>query len=371
MSTILKALRRLEDEQDSEPTAPDVLRERILAEELAAQAAGSDPEDEAEARSAALLSFVKHRGPALATAFVLLGAALIVGISLGTPGSEPSTARQANGLSELDRQPIAAAGSHPAATPRQPAAVSARAEISAPSVIPDPTPRQLASSAPTSAERPRPIAAPAAEKALTSTPTAEIRAEATSASIAVRPAPPLPGPTKVSDLPVEIAHSAPKPTQKLPAKSLAKSEAESRPSRSPVETVRGEAPVADRPSPSTRLAKASPPAPAPVAQVDTVSASSRNREKSAESAAPEIARRMAPGDLPRIAEPAIPDLSVLRTAWHPQSERRSARIQLAKSEEVITLREGDAVGSLVVKEITPSSVLFAAGDVELRRRVGN
>ena len=36
MSTILKALRRLEDDQAPDPNSSDVLREQILAEELAA-----------------------------------------------------------------------------------------------------------------------------------------------------------------------------------------------------------------------------------------------------------------------------------------------------------------------------------------------
>ena len=43
---------------------------------------------------------------------------------------------------------------------------------------------------------------------------------------------------------------------------------------------------------------------------------------------------------------------------------------MIESDEVVTLSEGDAVGALVVKEITPSSVLFSTGDVEIRRRVG-
>jgi hypothetical protein len=36
----------------------------------------------------------------------------------------------------------------------------------------------------------------------------------------------------------------------------------------------------------------------------------------------------------------------------------------------LNLREGDAVGGLVIREISPSAVVFNAGDVEIRRRVG-
>jgi hypothetical protein len=37
----------------------------------------------------------------------------------------------------------------------------------------------------------------------------------------------------------------------------------------------------------------------------------------------------------------------------------------------LNLREGDAIGGLVIQEISPSAVLFKAGDVEVRRRVGH
>jgi hypothetical protein len=62
---------------------------------------------------------------------------------------------------------------------------------------------------------------------------------------------------------------------------------------------------------------------------------------------------------------------VLRTAWHPTPDRRSAKIRVEATEEVLTLREGDAVGGMVVKEISPSAVVFTAGDVEIRRRIGH
>lgn len=64
-------------------------------------------------------------------------------------------------------------------------------------------------------------------------------------------------------------------------------------------------------------------------------------------------------------------MNVVRTAWHPMPDKRSARIQVGDSDAApLELREGDAVGGLVILEITPSAVLFQAGDVEVRRRVG-
>jgi len=72
----------------------------------------------------------------------------------------------------------------------------------------------------------------------------------------------------------------------------------------------------------------------------------------------------------RVDRPSLPDLAVLQTSWHPRPERRSTRIQVGPSGESLLLREGDAVGGFVVQEISPSAVLFAAGEVEVRRRVG-
>jgi len=72
----------------------------------------------------------------------------------------------------------------------------------------------------------------------------------------------------------------------------------------------------------------------------------------------------------RIDNRGLPDVIVLRTSWHPSADRRSARIRIGLDGEQQTLREGDAVGGLVVQEITPSSVLFRVGEVEIRRKVG-
>jgi hypothetical protein len=72
----------------------------------------------------------------------------------------------------------------------------------------------------------------------------------------------------------------------------------------------------------------------------------------------------------RLTRPDIPAINIVRTAWHPQADRRSARIRFEGSDETLTLREGDAVGALVIKEITPSAVLFETGGIEIRRRIG-
>jgi len=61
---------------------------------------------------------------------------------------------------------------------------------------------------------------------------------------------------------------------------------------------------------------------------------------------------------------------VERTSWHPKPERRVAWVRLEGSSAVREVREGDALGTLVVKEIRPSAVVFLHGAEQLQRRVG-
>ncbi len=79
--------------------------------------------------------------------------------------------------------------------------------------------------------------------------------------------------------------------------------------------------------------------------------------------------RPAPVETPVVIPPP-PDIAVLKTAWHPDATRRSARIEVEGFPESVELREGDAVGTLVVVSIEPSAVVFLHGGEELRRQVG-
>jgi len=110
--------------------------------------------------------------------------------------------------------------------------------------------------------------------------------------------------------------------------------------------ARREPPVAEPASPTAPTA---PPAPRP---------------------APEPARPSATTDPEPAVRNVMPELTVAGTVWHPDPGRRTARVELAGRGEPLTLREGDAVGSLVVKGIEPSGVVFRMGEVEVRRRVG-
>jgi hypothetical protein len=80
--------------------------------------------------------------------------------------------------------------------------------------------------------------------------------------------------------------------------------------------------------------------------------------------------RSAPA-LPRPAPraPAV-EVSVVRTVWHPKSERRTALLAAPGDESPREYREGDRVGALVLLRIEPSGVVFDREGVELRRGIG-
>ncbi len=66
----------------------------------------------------------------------------------------------------------------------------------------------------------------------------------------------------------------------------------------------------------------------------------------------------------------LPTLSVEKTIWHPNADRRVAVLKLIDTDEVLRLKEGDAVGPLVVKVIKPGSVLFDHDGIEIVYNVG-
>ncbi|MCP3986066.1 MAG: hypothetical protein GY723_16915 [bacterium] len=63
-------------------------------------------------------------------------------------------------------------------------------------------------------------------------------------------------------------------------------------------------------------------------------------------------------------------MHVAGTVWHPDPDRRRASVEVQGFSEPLDLKEGDAVGVLVVAEIQPSAVVFLHGSRRLRRSVG-
>ena len=66
----------------------------------------------------------------------------------------------------------------------------------------------------------------------------------------------------------------------------------------------------------------------------------------------------------------VPSIRIEKTIWHPDTERRIAIVKLADAEELLRLKEGDAIGPLVVESIKPGSVLFNHDGIEIRYNVG-
>lgn len=71
-----------------------------------------------------------------------------------------------------------------------------------------------------------------------------------------------------------------------------------------------------------------------------------------------------------VVRAAPPTVFVESTMWHPTPGRRSAMVEVAGDGGPIQVHEGDAIGTLVVVEIQPTGVFFDHEGVELRRRVG-
>ena len=70
-----------------------------------------------------------------------------------------------------------------------------------------------------------------------------------------------------------------------------------------------------------------------------------------------------------VAKPSA-SVRVARTQWHPDPDRRLAWVEVQGSVAMREVREGERIGPYLVREIQPASVLFADGNVEVRREVG-
>lgn len=372
MSTILKALRRLEEDSPTAGSATDFtdtgdelpgtrsldaheLRDRILAEEYASEA-GADAQRDPNR---------KRRITIAASAVVLM---LVLGFGIYSSMTDEAVA------------------------PNEPKKITvATALPPAPSSAP--TPR---SAPPTRARAAAPFADPAAQVAVAEPVSIHPAASQVTGSV------PEEAPAFVPVLPVVIPEPAASNVAASPKPSLASPPATSKPDARKEEMGS----VAAKPSPPPKaaaplaLAAVTPTTAAPA--VDSRRATATPKASRPEPSAPRSRPkptirepRTASGSVPlptpapeeRLGtsrpsltpsprknelayRPRFPDLAIVRTAWHPDAARRSAKIRLAATNEVLTLREGDAIGGLVVQEISPSGVVFKAGDVEIRRRVG-
>ena len=412
MSTILKALRRLENEDPrkknagtplvlrdpeagspapaqpaaaphpapypaTDPRAADALRNRILAEEAAARLCGAAPADTTEtsrrwrplvlaAIAAALVivaipfamtrtRFFDTADPASDTT-----SGMISGIASNPPSettidTRAVAAREITGAAES-----ASAPGIPSRPSPEPAELPVRTMVAVDS--PDaPTTTLAAAPAPSALPVLSAPAAPA-EAAAASPPATATGPGAPSAerppvperaqTTASTPAP-TPMPADRSSAPSPVS----RPTEVAAASAAARrsdSASGSQETMRPIST-----PESSSFSPVSSAASASEPAAGP-----PVAARASEPVASRPASAPTR-------DVQRVTPTGMPEIHVVRTDWHPKPERRSARVRVSSTDELITAHEGETVAGLVVHEITPSAVVFSAGDVEIRRRVGD
>ena len=317
MSTILKALRRLEQEK-SRTDRP--LREQVTG-------IGGDG---AEAGT-------KRRWPILLGG---IGAGVVAGVgvlflalSRGDSSPPPPATEPAPAVAESPPQP-------PRAQPRRRGMIQAIPPAPAPAAAP--------------AAPQAPVASDDVEVIDRGAPAPRIAAEPAAAAAAAAAEPP---PGSVRPFRRAERHALPGAHQ-LPEEAAGGASAilaPQPPTPAPPPLAAAEPPVrapAPRPEPVA-------PAPAPLAVKPPVPETAPAR--------PEVAR--APS---RPAPPPpnpFPALRVERTTWHPLAERRLAVVDVP-GQGARELREGDEVAGAVVSLIEPSGVVFRYAGREIRRKVG-
>jgi hypothetical protein len=311
MSTILKALRRLEEEKEQQA------REDRLHGEIVAPA---PPPETSRLRPLLLLLVVGVLSVAVGAGAFLLLPGMFGGSGEGEPvevaavaaGLTPPAEPGATAKAQIDEREQAAGRREEAAKLRRKAALTALA----------------ARRAATANEAP-----PAASEPAT--------APRVSPDVAVfeRPKP-------AAAEPVD-----PEPTPKQVAQVITSRPVDELPRHTP--------PLREDPPPAPQAKPEPKPAPEPIAKAEPRPPLQERQVKQ---------QKKAESGLERIERQRVPDVQVVSTVWHPSAERRSARLRV--DGEVIELREGDAVQGLVLTEIKLSGVTLQHDGVTISMRVG-
>ncbi len=176
--------------------------------------------------------------------------------------------------------------------------------------------------------------------------------------------PPVPGPA----LEVVPAADSALPTPKV-AKSVAAPLAQAAPVVKAVEAQPSAAPVAQaKPAPVVKAVEAQPSA-APLAQAAPVVKAVEAQPSAAPVAKPKLAPVAKAAKPKPVGKAQLEGVRVAQTTWHPSAARRTAVVTLASGDER-EVHEGDEVGGLVISKIEPSGVVFRDGSAEVRRRIG-
>jgi hypothetical protein len=122
------------------------------------------------------------------------------------------------------------------------------------------------------------------------------------------------------------------------------------------------------PAPVEVVAVAAKPDPVPPAPVEIAAVAPKPAPIEAPASVPAAIRQP---EQKFVQRAKLPALSIEKTIWHPDADRRVAIVKLVDDEEVLRLKEGDAVGPLVIKTINPGSVLFNHDSIEIVYNVGS
>lgn len=332
MSTILKALRRLE--QDRNPLGSRPLREAVT----------SGRASPGRARRTRVALF------AVLGVCVVAGAGALAFLSVGQPSPAPQVA-----ASTAARSPAVAA-STPAPSPAHP--VGAAKQKKRARLLEERAARAASAGRPTTTRVPTAAPRGLPPQALTS-----------DVQVVKRPLPEprLADPDAASEAEAETLAAAPRAVatrEEATARAGTSERAAATPRRAapatqPVPERQPAAEPAAQPAPvAERVARAKPaPSPEPVA-----------RAQAAPTPAPEAAKPAAPASSPPIARALVPSVRVEETRWHPDAARRTALVEVNGGTQQV--KEGDAIGPLVVSTIEPSGVVFSHDGIEMRRRVG-
>jgi hypothetical protein len=318
VSTILKALRRLEQERDARV-------ERDLRDQVVARPGGAGGP-----ATRLRLPLIAGAGAVGAVLVVALFALLERGGSETAPvravASESQAARPAPALARFRerRAPVEAPDAATRAAARHAQGAPVATGLPAPVPVEPPVAR----------------AEPASEPAAAPRRTAAIATPRRTA-LAAMPAP--------ASLP-PVAAAAPRELRAQPEP----------PTPTAPEPTATAAPLVPAAEPAPEL-------PAAVARTSTVAAKPPFQE---EPVPLDHERVEMAGPAEVAARAVLPGVVVERTLWHPDASRRLAVLQVEGRDGTVELREGDAVGDLVVQQIDPSGVLFLQRGVEIRRRVG-
>ncbi len=338
MSTILKALRRLEQDRATEAERP-------------LQAAVADPAEAPAPRASGNARWI-----AAMLAATALGAA--AGLLLQRAAREPA--------------------------PGAPVAQAPRSALPPSDATPARPPSVARTMPPVAAA---PARLPASPPPLPAAPVVAESPPAPEAPMAVAAPPPAPKPSWAStpaEPPAAVLGSAPEPAAPMPARiePPAPSHAAA-PAPAPSEPRPGPASEAPRPETPVRVARIEPASRAPH---DSLPGLAAPGEEAGAVVAQPVTRGAEDADegeairtigapakratrTTRVARVAPAGVSVLRTVWHPKPERRTAVLEAPGDPEPREYREGDSIGALVLLRIEPSGVVFERDGTELQEKI--